>query len=243
MASKLKDTSLDFGFVQVPVSIFTAAEDDELDLRSLCHDKPPRMTVRCEEGGEEFTSWQKVPQRGYEWAKGEFIILSPEEIASAKEKRTKVETMKVEKAVDFEKTGTRYVYTGGYVVLPQEKSPETARGNYRAIVEVLQEAGRAVLCRFAPRDKVRHYAVAANDEGFLVAYEIRERRPLPYAVSKAAADPKVKAQAKMLVESIHTDDVALEKEEDPLFELIRQKVEATQGSLLPGIGQTSMVPQ
>lgn len=236
-----KDTTLDFGFVQIPVSVYPAVEDDELDLKTLCHGKPPKMAIRCAEGGEEYTSWNKIPERGYEWAKGQYIVLSPEEIAAAKESRPKVDSLKVDKSVDFQKTGTRYVYTNAMRVLPQEKSPESARGNYRAVYEVVKESGRAILARFSPSTKVRHYAIVADEDGVFIAYEIREKKPMPYAAGSAPADPKVKAQAKMLLESIHADDVGMEKEPDPLFELVQKKLEGQ--SLLPGMGQTLFVPQ
>ncbi len=227
--------------MQVPVSVFGAARDDELDLRSLCHGKPPKMTIKCQEGGEEFTSWNKVPERGYEWAKGEYIVLSSEEIAEAKAKRVKVDSMKVEKAVDFLQVGSKYVYGKAYYVLPPEKASETTVKTYWTICEVVKESGRAMLARFQPRDKVRHYAIIADQEGALIAYEILERRPLPYALPNGQADGKTKAQGKMLIEGMVDDDVTLEQEPDPLFDLVQAKL-AQQGSPA-GIGQTALVPE
>ncbi len=212
IASKLKETTLDFGFVQVPVSVFTAAEDDELDLKSLCHGKPPKMSIRCQEDEQEFSSWQKVPDRGYEWTKGQYVILSAEEIAAAKAQRVKVDSVKVEKAGDFQKVSEEFVYTNPYRLVPPEKANETAKGSFRAIYEVAKETGRAILAKFAPRDKVRTVAVIADNDGALLAYEIRPKKALPYPIPTAAADPKVKTQAKMLIESIVSDDVHITKD-------------------------------
>ncbi len=114
MASKLKETTLDFGFLQVPVSVFPAAKDDELDLRSLRCEHPPRMTIRCGACSTEYSSWQRVPQRGYEQYRGEYVVLSPQEVAQAREAKAKVDTVKVEKAVDFLKMGSRYVLGKAY---------------------------------------------------------------------------------------------------------------------------------
>ncbi len=241
MATKMKETTLDFGFVQLPVSVFGAARDDELDLKSLCHGKPPKMTIKCEEGGEVFTSWVKVPQRGYEWNKGEYVMLSPEEIADAKAKRSKVDSMKVEKACDFMQVGSKYVFNKGYYVLPGEKASETTVKTYRTIYEVIKESGKAILVRFMPRDRVRHYAIIADSEGILIAYELVERRQLPYPMPNGQPDPRQKAQGKALIEGLAADDVALEQEPDPLFELVQAKL--SQMGSLEGIGQTVIVPE
>ena len=236
-----RETTLDFGFVQIPVSVFPATSNDELDLKTLCHGKTPKMTIRCQEGGEEYTSWQKIPERGYEWAKGEYIVLSPEELATAKEQRVKVDAIKVEKSVELRAVGRQYAFTGGYRLAPPADANDTTRASFRAISEIIEESGRAMLVRFAPGGKVRHYAIVSDEDGLLMAHEIRPKKALPYEVPQKNADPKVKAQAKMLVESMHSDDVALEPEPDPLFELVQRKL-AAMGSL-EGIGQTVIVPK
>ena len=200
------------------------------------------MTVTCQgECQTEYTSWQRTPQRGYEWSKGEFVVLTPEELAEAKAARAKVDSMKVEKAVDFEATATKYVYGKAYYLLPPEGANETSAGAYRTVCEVVRESGRAILVRFMPRDKVRHYAVVASPEDVLIAYEIRDRRDLPYDVPTAPANPKQKAQGKALIDGMFSDDPTLEPEPDPVFELVQRKV-AERGSL-EGIGQTVIVPQ
>ena len=241
MASKLKDTALDFGFVQVPVAIFPAVEDDELSLSSLCHGKPPKMTIKCGEGGEEYTSWNKVPERGYKWAEGEYIILSPGEIAEAKLKRPHVDSMKVEKSVDVQKIGAKYGFDRPNRVMTPEKGNETSKAAYRAVYETIRDSGKAVLVRFAPRDRVRHYACIADEDGVILAYPILEKRPLPYPVPTTPADAKTKKQAEMTIESVASDDVTLEQEPDPLFELVQAKL--AEKSLLPGIGSTTINPQ
>lgn len=237
-----KDTTLDFGFVQVPVAVFPACdESDDLDLKTLCHGKAPKMEIRCEEGGESYSSWNKVPDRGYEWSRGQYIVLTAEEIQAAKAQRATVDSIKVDKPVDFQKVGTLYGLKAKYRLLPPEKANESARSSYRAVFEVVKEDGRAILCRFAPSGKVRHYAAVADEEGVFLLYEVLTKKPMPYAVESAPADPKVKVQAKMLVDSMYSDDVAMEEEPDPLFELVQRKV--AERTLLPGVGQTVIVPQ
>lgn len=231
---------MDFGFVQVPVSVFGASQEDELKLKTLCHGKKARMVVRCAEG-EEYTSWGKLPQRGYEWAKGQYVVIEPEEIEEAEAKREKVDTMKVVKTVDAAKIDATYIYDGAYRVMPPEQPNDTTLQSYRSIVEIVRESDRPILVRFMPRDKVRHYALVADPDGTLWACQLTSRRDKPYDVPTGTADPKVKAQAKMLLASLASDDPTFEPEPDPLFDLVQRKV-AAQGSL-EGIGQTVPVAQ
>ena len=239
--SRMKDTALDFGFVQVPVSVFSATQDDQFELKTLCHGKPPKQTIRCEEGGETYSSWVKVPQRGYpKPGSGEYIVISPEELEQAKAERPKVDSFKVEKSVDFSRVGSKYGMSATYRLLPPEKSNETSRATFRAVHETLRETGMAIMARFSPRDRVRHYVVVADEHGCLLAYEIEDLKPLPYDVPMTAADPKVKTQAKVLMESIKSDDVVLPSEPDPLFDLVQRKL--AESTKLPGIGQPILIP-
>ncbi len=76
---------------------------------------------------------------------------------------------------------------------------------------------------------MRHYAIIADPQGALVAYEILERRELPYAVPTAPADPRKKVQEEALIDSLYREDVVLEPEPDPVFELIQAKISAKAG--------------
>lgn len=50
MPRSIRDTSIAIGFVQVPVSVYKAAQDDRLDLKSLCDTcgSPPHQRIVCE---------------------------------------------------------------------------------------------------------------------------------------------------------------------------------------------------
>ncbi len=228
--------------MQVPVELHKAVENDELDLKTLCHGKPPKMSIKCQGGGEEeYASWNKIPDRGYEWSKGMYVVLSAAEIEEAQAKKAMVDSMKVEKAVDFLKAGTQYAMKAEYRVLPPRDASETTRAAYRGIYETVKESGQAILVRYAPTTKVRHYAVVADPEGYLMAYVLLPKRPMPYPVPSVPADTKIKKQAQGLVASVLSEDLAMTPEPDPLYDLVQEKV--AKEIQLPGIGQTIMVPK
>ncbi len=78
----LRKIPVSIGFVQIPkLELFHAKTTDKLDLKSLCScGSRPKMRITCPHCQEEYTSWQKVPNRGYPISKSEFIIFSQEEV-------------------------------------------------------------------------------------------------------------------------------------------------------------------
>ena len=52
MPRSIKETSITIGFVQVPVALFKAGQDDTLDLKSLCEcGHPPQQFIVCKNPG------------------------------------------------------------------------------------------------------------------------------------------------------------------------------------------------
>ena len=80
----LRKIPISIGFVQIPeLELFHAKTTDKLDLKSLCScGSRPKMRIACPHCQEEYTSWQKVPNRGYPISKSEFITFSQEEMES-----------------------------------------------------------------------------------------------------------------------------------------------------------------
>lgn len=96
----LRKIPISIGFVQIPeLELFHAKTTDKLDLKSLCScGSRPKMRIACPDCQEEYTSWQKVPNRGYPISKSEFIIFSQEELESVRNNARKYEANATEKA-------------------------------------------------------------------------------------------------------------------------------------------------
>jgi len=73
-----------FGMVTIPVKLYSATESKDVRFRMLCrkHEAPIQEKRVCSDGGEE-VAWEELA-RGYEVAKGEYVVLDPEEIDAAK---------------------------------------------------------------------------------------------------------------------------------------------------------------
>ncbi len=76
--------AITFGMVTIPVKLYSATESKDVRFRMLCkeHQAPIEEKRVCTDGGEEL-AWNDLA-RGYEVAKGEFVVLDPEEIDAAK---------------------------------------------------------------------------------------------------------------------------------------------------------------
>jgi DNA end-binding protein Ku len=76
--------AITFGMVTIPVKLYSATESRDVRFRMLCkrHEAPIEEKRVCTEGGEEL-AWDQLA-RGFEVAKGDFVVLDPEEIDAAK---------------------------------------------------------------------------------------------------------------------------------------------------------------
>lgn len=263
----VKQANIVIGFVQVPINLYKAAKPDKLNLKSLCEcGKAPKMHILCQtkecgeivsrekvpadvpvihDGSEtvlvpkRYSSWFGVPDRGYEYAKGEYITLSKEELESVAESRKKYDSLTVVKMVDFKRLSMRYALEDAYFGLPPEDANEAAVKAYSLIVETLDQRGTAMLSYLSIRDKVHRVVILADrDQGILMVYKLTERRDLPYTPSRAEVNEGEKAQIAQILDAVKDEDVTLDPPEDPIFDLIKEKVEKQYR--LNGLGQTTL---
>ena len=79
MARALWTGSLSFGLVSIPVEIHSAVKDKGPRFRLLRKtDKSPIRFQRVAERDREVVEWEQIV-KGYEYAKGQFIVLTPED--------------------------------------------------------------------------------------------------------------------------------------------------------------------
>src|SRR5574338_400028 len=81
--------AISFGLIYIPVRLYSASETQELDfdlLRrgDLC---PIRYAKVCRETGEEVPYEDIV--KGYEYKKGDYVVLTQEDLKKADAKKTK----------------------------------------------------------------------------------------------------------------------------------------------------------
>jgi DNA end-binding protein Ku len=163
--------------------------------------------------------------KGYEFAKGQFVIFSPEELKALDEKATN--TIDVNEFVPLSEVDRLYLEKAYF--LGPDKGGERA---YRLLSKALEETGRAALGQYSARGK-QYLVLVRPMDGVLVMEQLHYSAELRSAGDVPIQDVPVKdaelALARQLIEQTATDEFHPEKYRDTVrdrvLEAIQQKVD------------------
>lgn len=149
MSRAIWNGTIAFGLVEVPVSLHSAEKAEEtvrfrlLDRRSM---KPVGNLRVNQETGEE-VPWEEVV-RGYEYEKGEFVVLTDEELRRANVEKS--ESIDIVGFVDLADIDPMY-FEKPYYLKPAKKG---SRG-YSLLRATLEETGKAGIATIVLRTRQR----------------------------------------------------------------------------------------
>ena len=146
-----------FGMVTIPVKLYAATESKDVRFRLLHRaDGAPIEEKRfCTEDGKE-VAWEDLV-RGFEVAKGEFVVLDPEEIDAAKpESSTSIE---IGDFVETEEIDPIY-FDKSYFLEPTEVGGKP----FSLLKRALEEADRVALARVTIRTRERLAILRTYDD-------------------------------------------------------------------------------
>jgi len=152
--------AISFGMVTIPVKLYSATESKDVRFRMLCkqHEAPIQEKRVCSDGGEEL-AWKELA-RGYEVAKGEFIVLDPEEIDAAKpESSTTIDIGDFVEAAEIDPV----YFEKSYFLEPTDIGAKP----FSLLMRALEETERVALARVTIRTRER-LATMRVYEGTLV---------------------------------------------------------------------------
>lgn len=154
--------TLSFGLLNIPVSLMSG-EKPSADISFRMLDGRNNAPVKYErvnaETGEE-VPWKDIV-KAYEYEKGSFVVLDPEDIKSAApESHGAIE---VEGFVDAEAIGPQY-FEKPYVIVPQKK----AEKGYVLLREALQKTGKIGIARVVIRTRENLCAVIPEGDALLL---------------------------------------------------------------------------
>jgi DNA end-binding protein Ku len=177
----------------------------------------------CTKDGETVSRDETV--KGYEFAKDQYVILTPEELKALEEKATGA--IDVMEFVPLNKIDRVYVDRVYY--LGPDKGGDRA---YRLLAAALEETGLAALGQYAARGQ-QHLILLRPSNGVLVmeqlhyADEVRSVQEVP--VPSGEVKPLELSMAKQLIEQTKTDTFRPEKYKDTVrervLETIQKKIE------------------
>lgn len=157
--------SISFGLVNIPVRLYSGTQSHSLEFDML-HKKdlsPIRYAKVCKEEGEEIPYDEIV--KGYEYEKGEYVVLSEEDFKKADVKATK--TIDILSFADLDEIDPVYFEKPYY--LEPDKGGEKA---YVLLREALKKANKAGITKFVLRNR-EHLGLVKAEGDLLLLDQLR----------------------------------------------------------------------
>ena len=225
-AHSIGSATVSFGLVSVPVRLYAAGESKAAITFNWLHKKDGarlKQQYVCSKDGDKVEKDEMI--KGYEFAKGQYVLFTPEELKALEERSTG--------AIDINEflpaTEVDRIYLDKTYFLGPDKGGERA---YKLLAEALKKTGRVALGQYAARGKQYLIMVRPMDGGLAMeqlryADEVRkiDEVPIPKTeVKKTELDLAIK-----LIDQAASDEFRPDKYEDNvrkrMLEQIQQKVE------------------
>ena len=233
-ARAIGTATLSFGLVSIPVKVFsTTVSEGDYSFNLLEKKTGSRLKQQyiSQQSGEVVPREEMV--KGYEFAKGQYVVFTDEELKAVEEKANKA--VEIKEFVPLEKVDPIFFDKGYY--LGPDKGAERP---YALLREAMKKTGRAALAQYAVRGKQYLVLVRPQDGGLVMqqlhyAHEIRAISEVPLGEAKVA-DAELKL-ATQLVEQIASDefkpDAYKDEVRERIEEAIRKKVEGQEVTAEP----------
>jgi DNA end-binding protein Ku len=188
-----------FGLVNIPVELFSATRDHRPRFRLLhAKDESPVKYERvCQHEGKP-VGWEDLV-RGYEYDKGQFVVLTKDDFKTAALEKTK--TIDILDFVDPKEVDERYFETPYY--LQASKGADRA---YALIREAIRDSGKIGIAKIILRDSQHLAAVEAIGDALVLTMmrfsdELADLDDFRFPSSEGIRPAELK-MAKQLVESL-----------------------------------------
>lgn len=175
--------ALSFGLVNIPVQMYTASHEKELSFK-LLHKKDNseiRYARICKAEDKE-VPWNEIV-KGYEFEKGDFVVLNDEDFEKANPKRSK--TIEILHFIEEKEVDPVY-YVKPYYLEPDKNADKA----YSLLREALKKSKKVGLAKFILRNH-EHIGIVRVHDNILVLNELRYQNDL-----LSAHDIKVPAATK-----------------------------------------------
>jgi DNA end-binding protein Ku len=191
--------SISFGLVNIPIELHTAVRDTRPHFRMLhAKDKSPvRFQRVCISDGHP-VAWEDLV-KGFEYAKGRFVVLSKEDFSAAAVEKTR--TVDILDFVGRDEIDDRYFDTPYYVT--PSKGGERA---YALLREAIRDTERVGIAKFILREAQHLAAVEVIDDAIVLsvmrfADELVDRESLTFPPASGIRAAELD-MAKALVNSL-----------------------------------------
>jgi DNA end-binding protein Ku len=218
--------TISFGLVSVPVALYSASESSATVSFNMVHKACGtrlKQQYICPKEGDVVEKDDIA--KGYEFAKGQYVLFTPEEVKALDEKATN--SIDIVEFVPL--AAVDRIYLEKVYYLGPDKGGDRA---YRLLGEALKDTGRAAVGQYSARGK-QHLVLVRPLDGVLVMEQLHYAAELRPAAEVPHPETPVKeaelALARQLIEQTATDEFRPENYHDTVRErvldAIQRKVE------------------
>jgi DNA end-binding protein Ku len=213
---------LSFGLVNIPVELQTAVRDSRPSFRLLrAKDKSRIQFQRVAARDGDVVKWDDIV-KGYEYEKGRFIVLTPEDLAAAAAKKDR--TIQIVDFVESRDIDDRY-FEKPYYLVPAPGAEKA----YALFREAMHRAGRTGIAKFVFRDKEHLTAIETIGDAIVLTTlrfreELVDHKEYDFPPAKGYSDQDLKLAARLIDE--FTDKWDPDKYTDEYRKHIMQIVKA-----------------
>ena len=222
-ARAIGTVTISFGLVSVPVKLYSATQAQGAISFNLLHKtcgSRLKQQYICQNEGVIVERDDMV--KGYEFAKDQYVMFTPEELKALEERST--QTVDITEFVPMTQVDPVF-YDKPYYLAP-EKGGEKA---YRLLTEAMQQTGRCALARYAARGK-QYLVMLRPTEGGLVmqqllyADEVRSFKEVPLNQGPEPKEAELKL-AKQLIDQISNETFNPGAYEDDVKKRVLMEIE------------------
>jgi DNA end-binding protein Ku len=153
--------SINFGLVNIPITLYTAVKKEELSFRLLREsDLSPINYKRVAGADGKEVPWNKIV-KGYEYQKGKFVVLKDEDFRRVDVEAT--QSVTIEAFVDLDEVNPLHFYKP-YYMEPQKGADHA----YVLLRDALKAAGKIGIARVVIKTRQHLAAVKPQEEGLML---------------------------------------------------------------------------
>jgi len=226
--------SISFGLVNIPIKLYSAAEDKTYSFNQLCRNGHRIQYKRWCPVEEIEIPYQEI-QKGYEMSKDNYALIDKEELEKIKLKTTK--TIDIKEFVDAKELDPIFVQKS-YYVAPDSKTPDKA---YLLLVNILKNTDKIGIGKVVLRESEQLVALRAFQRGIIMhlLHYLEEIRPMDEIKEiSASVTNKIKLEeqevtlGKMLVEQLGSNRFDISNYSDAYTKELEKLIKAkSQGKL------------
>jgi DNA end-binding protein Ku len=233
MARALWTGSLSFGLVNIPIEIHTAVRDKGPHFRMLRRTDKSRIHFqRVAESDGEVVEWDDIV-KGYEVAKGQYIVLTPEDFEKAALKKDRV--IDIQDFVKADAIDDRF-FDKPYYLLPGKGGDRA----YALLREAIKDSGQIGVAKFVLRTKQRLAAIEAIGDALVLSTmrfrdELAKLEEFDFPAAKAVGKRELQ-MAQRLIEEFSSEWDAEKYTDDyrhNIMRIVEAKRDKTRPDLVP----------